>query len=68
MGIVVSKKTGTSVKRNRIKRMIREIFRKIIEPSPPHLDIIIKLSPKKVTVETKQLEGAIKKWYNGIKK
>lgn len=68
MGIVVSKENGKSVKRNRIKRTIREIFRKTIKPSPPHLDIIIKLNPKKVIIETKQIEGAIKKWYDGIKK
>jgi ribonuclease P protein component len=68
LGIVVSKQNGTAVKRNRIKRTIREFFRKTKKLAPLHLDILIKLSPKNETVHSKQLEDALQKWYDSIKR
>jgi len=41
MGVVVSKKTGNSVQRNKIKRWIRNLFRSNKEFFNNHMDIII---------------------------
>ena len=47
LGIVTTKRLGNAVERNRIKRCIREIFRKNKERFS-HLDVIVK--PKSETV------------------
>lgn len=46
LGIAVSKKIGNSVKRNRWKRMIREIFRRNRSLFPTTVDIVV--IPKRI--------------------
>ena len=41
IGIIASKKTGKAVMRNRIKRRIREVFRRNKEKIRPALDIVL---------------------------
>ncbi len=41
LGITVSKKIGSAVVRNRIKRLFREIFRKSYRDIPSQLDIVV---------------------------
>jgi ribonuclease P protein component len=41
IGITVSKKVGNAVRRNQIKRWIREVFRRHPGPSDPPLDLIV---------------------------
>jgi ribonuclease P protein component len=40
LGITVSKKVGTAVARNRIKRQVREAFRRLKALFPPGLDVV----------------------------
>lgn len=41
LGLVVSRKAGNAVARNRIKRLCREAFRRKPERLPPGLDILV---------------------------
>ena len=41
LGIVASRKLGDAVRRNRAKRLIREVFRLIDKPSGVSLDLVV---------------------------
>ena len=41
LGITVSRKIGSAVVRNRVKRMFREIFRRSLREIPGQLDIVV---------------------------
>ena len=41
IGITVSKKVGIAVVRNRIKRLVREVYRQSRERFPPGMDVVL---------------------------
>ena len=41
MGVTVTKKVGTAVKRNRVKRLVREAFRLSPELLPKGIDLVV---------------------------
>ncbi len=45
LGITVSKKVGCAVERNRVKRWIRECFRRTREKFPGSLDLVVVARP-----------------------
>lgn len=45
LGISVPKKVGTAVRRNRIKRLIREVFRTNRDCFPSNADVVITVRP-----------------------
>ena len=45
LGITVSKKVGTAVVRNRVKRWVREGYRKIAQPPPQGTDLVVIAKP-----------------------
>jgi ribonuclease P protein component len=47
LGLVVSRKTGNAVTRNRVKRLLREVFRRNRHRFPFSIDLIVRAYPKK---------------------
>ncbi|MFT3686657.1 MAG: ribonuclease P protein component [Phycisphaerales bacterium] len=45
LGLSVPRKVGTNVKRNRVKRLIREAFRLNYKSIPPGLDLVVGVYP-----------------------
>ncbi len=41
LGVTVSKQVGKAVRRNRIKRLVREVFRQNRELFPSHADVVV---------------------------
>lgn len=41
LGLIVSRKVGGAVERNRVKRVVREWFRRARHTLPPMLDVIV---------------------------
>jgi len=45
LGIIASRKAGPAVRRNRAKRVLRELFRRNPEALPPSCDVVIVVRP-----------------------
>lgn len=45
LGLTVSRKVGGAVVRNRVKRLLREIFRRSAAEIPSHYDILVNAKP-----------------------
>jgi ribonuclease P protein component len=41
LGLVASRKLGDAVTRNRAKRLIREVFRRMASPAPAGVDVVV---------------------------
>ena len=67
LGIVVSKKTGNAVQRNRIKRIIREIFRLYQENIIPGLNVVVIAKKDCVASKYRDIEPALYQLLNDIK-
>jgi ribonuclease P protein component len=68
LGIILSKENGKSYLRNMLKRTVREIFRTKISEIEPPSDVLIKICSKKDRLKRNQIEEAIVKWCDYIKK
>jgi len=56
LGLTVSKKVGKSVKRNRVKRLIRESFRLSQEQIMPGYDVVVVAKPSAYGLKCKQAQ------------
>lgn len=65
LGITTSKRVGTAVKRNRIKRFLREYFRLNRVCLPPSSDILFIAKPGADTLDYKGLRAELKDVFCG---
>ena len=55
IGITATRKLGSAVSRNRIKRVVREIFRRGVPASPTPLDVVINVRTSALTAPYERL-------------
>lgn len=60
LGVVASKKVGNSVVRNRVKRLVREAFRKNPDAFPDDLDVVVILRPGAHALPAGELEAQVR--------
>ncbi len=56
LGITVTRKSGSSVKRNRIKRVLRDVFRRHRADLSPALDLVVNARPGAPAASMAQVE------------
>ncbi|KMQ51825.1 ribonuclease P protein component [Chitinispirillum alkaliphilum] len=66
-GVVVSRRLGNAVKRNKNKRIFREIFRTHKTDIPPFFDILIKPNIDSLSVKRESLISCFKEWQKKVK-
>ena len=68
MGISVTKKVGNAVKRNRVKRIIREAYRQIEHETPLVKGKLIVISAKEesVKVKTGEIKGELQRAFEKL--
>lgn len=54
LGLVVSRKVGSAVERNRVKRIVREWFRRNREMFGPSADVVVIARPGAASLDTRQ--------------
>lgn len=66
LAVIVSKKIGSAVNRNKVKRVIREIFRTTEVVNPPYFNILI--YPQETTIiEGKKAKQKYETWREKLK-
>jgi ribonuclease P protein component len=68
LGITVSKKVGNAVIRNRVRRLIKETFRKYEDTLSPGYDIVIVARVASNSANYKQIDKNLIKLISGIRK
>ncbi|MDG5814271.1 ribonuclease P protein component [Chitinispirillales bacterium ANBcel5] len=66
--VLVSRRIGIAVKRNKIKRIFRELFRTNKIDTPPFFDILIQPRPGIEDKYSKLLTDCYKEWHQRVKK
>jgi ribonuclease P protein component len=67
-GVIVSKKIGNAVERNRVKRVFREVYRCNVSQNPPFFDILIKPKAKKTVFwDVNEQKGLFNRWQDEAK-
>ena len=59
LGLAVGRRVGTAVARNRIKRLVREVFRTSRHVIPPALDVVVTALPGAADLSAAEIRSQI---------
>ena len=68
LGLSVSKKVGTAVKRNLVRRRLKEIFRSSLADLPGELDLVVSAKPAAGQASFEELEGEFRRALGKLEK
>lgn len=68
LGLIVSSKVGKAVERNKVKRILRELFRKNKDIFPENTDIVMIASPKLKEISYEELLSLAKEYLSTAKR
>lgn len=57
LGITATRKCGDAVERNRLKRTVREIYRRSVPKGPPPLDLVVNVKSAAASAPFARLEA-----------
>ncbi len=66
MGLIVPRFQSTAVARNRLRRQLREIWRRDIRPGLASWDVVVKTRPEAYEAEFSELRGALLAWRQAV--
>jgi len=66
LGITVTRKIGSAVRRNRIKRVLRDIFRRNRTELNPPIDVVVNARPPIVGADSAALEKEFLKTFSRL--
>jgi ribonuclease P protein component len=66
MGLIVPKFQSTAVARNRLRRRVREIWRREIQPAAPAVDVVIRTRREAYGASFGTLRAELVSWLAGV--
>jgi ribonuclease P protein component len=66
MGLVVPKYRATAVARNRLRRRLKEVWRREVQPVQPAWDLVIRISKAAYGASFAELRAALLAWRDSV--
>jgi ribonuclease P protein component len=66
MGLIVPKFRSSAVARNRLRRRLREIWRRDLRPYQPAWDLIVRVRPEAYAASFDRLRDALLAWRRAV--